>query len=321
MTRALMYAVAAIACARAGTIVIQNVSVVDVATGVVRAPARVEIAARVDAVIDGSGKFLIPGLWDMHAQTGTEDRLRALVAEGVVGVRDFGTPWQRVAAWQASIERGNLVGPAVLASGEPVNERGPVEARAAFDRRWDLDVDFIGFDRGIAREAYIALAEQARHWRMRLAGPLPTDVAAWEAAEARQASIEGTDGAEALTDAALDRWALMGTRLTPLLSAAPEAQRATAYRTVVKARRAGVEILAGSGADVSLHQELEQLVAAGLSPREALEAATLAPRRLLQIRVEDLVLLDANPLVDIRNARRVAGVVLRGSYIRIKASK
>src|SRR5712692_7472660 len=126
--RRLISALAAVACARAGTIVIENVSVVDVATGVVRAPARVVIEGREDAVIDGRGKFLIPGLWDMHAQTGTEERLRALVAEGVVGVRDFGTPWKRVAAWQESIEHRNLVAPAVLASGEPVNERGPVEA-------------------------------------------------------------------------------------------------------------------------------------------------------------------------------------------------
>ena len=53
---------------------------------------------------------------------------------------------------------------------------------------------------------------------------------------------------------------------------------------------------------------------AGLTPREALETATLAPRRLLSIKGNDVVLLDANPLKDIRNTRRVAGVVLRGRY-------
>jgi hypothetical protein len=300
--------------AHAGNIVIENVSIVDVATGVVRPPARVVINGPADARIDGRGKFLIPGLWDMHAQTDSEVRLRKLVSQGVVGVRDFDTPWRRVAEWREAMDRGRILGPAVLGAGEAVNATGPVEARTAFDRLWDLDVDFIGIERGIAREAYIALAEQARHWRLRLAGPLPPGIAAWEAAEARQASIEGTTGLEAITGYVWDRWALMGTRLTPLLAAAAAQQREAAYGVVKMARRAGVQILAGSGPGVSIQQELEQLVGAGLSTREALESATLAPRRLLPVQRNDVVLLDGNPLEDIRNVGRVAGVVLRGRY-------
>jgi len=304
----------AIPSACAGTIVIENVSVVDVASGVVRPPARVVIQGPVKALVDGHGKFLIPGLWDMHAQTGSDARLRKLVGQGVVGIVDFDTPWQRVAAWKVAMDAGQLLAPAVLGAGGAVDSRGPVEARTTFDRLWDLDVDFIGIERGIAREAYIALAEQARHWRLRLAGPLPPGIDAWEAAEARQSSIEGTTGLETLAFEVWDRWALMGTRLTPLLAAVAIPQREAAYGIVKMARQAGVQILAGSGSGVSVQQELEQLVRAGLSPREALEAATLAPRRLLSIKRNDVVLLEANPLLDIRNAGRVAGVVLRGRY-------
>jgi imidazolonepropionase-like amidohydrolase len=66
------------------------------------------------------------------------------------------------------------------------------------------------------------------------------------------------------------------------------------------------------------------MVAAGLSPREALESATLAPARLLgwdhvmgsvdSGKIADLVLLDGNPLQDISNTRRVAGVFAQGRY-------
>lgn len=74
----------------------------------------------------------------------------------------------------------------------------------------------------------------------------------------------------------------------------------------------------------SLHAELESLVAAGLEPAAALAAATREPARFLEMSDEvgtiepgkraDLVLLEANPLDDIRNTRSIAGVMLRGRW-------
>jgi imidazolonepropionase-like amidohydrolase len=93
--------------------------------------------------------------------------------------------------------------------------------------------------------------------------------------------------------------------------------------------RAGVQLLSGTDLSYliapgfSLHDELELMVEAGLSPAEALRAATGNPGQLFpsqQIgRVTagqraDLVLLDANPLTDIRSTRRIRAVVLRGRF-------
>jgi parallel beta-helix repeat protein len=95
--------------------------------------------------------------------------------------------------------------------------------------------------------------------------------------------------------------------------------------------QAGVRILAGSDAayvgafpGFSLHDELELLMAAGLRPAEALRAATLGPAEYLEAtdslgtvapgKLADLVLLDANPLEDIRNTQRISGVVANGRY-------
>jgi len=104
---------------------------------------------------------------------------------------------------------------------------------------------------------------------------------------------------------------------------------AAALQLTLLAKQAGVKVLAGSDAldgDVvhgfGLHDELQNLVAAGLSPAEALNAATLEPARHLGLeeklgsiavgKMADLVLLDANPLDDIRNTRRINTVFSDG---------
>jgi imidazolonepropionase-like amidohydrolase len=94
--------------------------------------------------------------------------------------------------------------------------------------------------------------------------------------------------------------------------------------------RAGIGILAGTDVPnpclapgFSLHDELGELVAAGLSPRAALAAATISPARFLRAtdslgtvspgKLADLVLLDGDPLIDIGNSRRIRAVFLDGS--------
>jgi imidazolonepropionase-like amidohydrolase len=76
----------------------------------------------------------------------------------------------------------------------------------------------------------------------------------------------------------------------------------------------------------SLHEELALLVEAGLTPLEALRTATVNPARVLGMadslgtieadKLADLVLLDANPLADITNTRRIRAVVANGRLYR-----
>lgn len=97
-------------------------------------------------------------------------------------------------------------------------------------------------------------------------------------------------------------------------------------------KRAGVEILAGTDTlnpyclpGFSLHDELSLLVQAGMTPMGALQAATLNPARFLGRekdlgtvapgKIADLVLLDANPLDDISNTRRISAVVFGGQFV------
>ena len=102
-------------------------------------------------------------------------------------------------------------------------------------------------------------------------------------------------------------------------------------RDLREMHHAGMDVLAGSDVGVvnifpgfSLHDEIALFVSElGMTPGEALERATSRSARFLGIsdsvgtvergKVADLVLLDANPLADIRNTRRIAAVVVRGS--------
>lgn len=104
-------------------------------------------------------------------------------------------------------------------------------------------------------------------------------------------------------------------------------------RALVRASlAAGVPIVAGTDAPVpgivpgfALHDELEALVRAGMTPQQALEAATRLPSEWLGVLSDrgtvepgkraDLLLLDADPLQAVGNTRRIAAVILGGRYL------
>jgi predicted amidohydrolase YtcJ len=94
----------------------------------------------------------------------------------------------------------------------------------------------------------------------------------------------------------------------------------------------GIEIMAGTDCPIffltpgqSLHKELEKLVETGLSPLEAIKAATLNPAKYFNLENElgsikanmwaDLVILDANPLENISNTTKINAVIKQGNLI------
>jgi len=107
----------------------------------------------------------------------------------------------------------------------------------------------------------------------------------------------------------------------------PTQLRENVLKGVLKLHRAGVRLLAGTDAPltpvgITTHVELELAVRAGLTPFEALQMATTIPAELLNERADigsievgklaDMVVVDGNPLTDIRNARNVKQVILNG---------
>ena len=154
-------------------------------------------------VIDGRGKWLIPGLWDMHVHsvvpTGRE-LLSLYVANGVTGVRDMGGDFAVVRRWRDEIARGTLVGPRIVAAGpyleghdSPIAHlevHTPTDARRAVDSLSTLGVDFVKVHSALPRETFFAAAREARAKHLAVAGHLSRNVTVTEASDSGQRSLE-----------------------------------------------------------------------------------------------------------------------------------
>ena len=164
-------------------------------------------------VLDATGKFLIPGLWDMHVHTifgdwipgGKEVSLPLFIANGITGVRDMGGDLDTLLEWRRQIAAGALLGPRMIISGpmldgpksrfpSSLSIASPEEGRKAVDDLKAKGIDFIKIQSFIQRDAYFAVADEAKKQRMVLAGHVPDAVRASEAVEAGQKSIEHLTG-------------------------------------------------------------------------------------------------------------------------------
>jgi imidazolonepropionase-like amidohydrolase len=155
-------------------------------------------------LIDASGKFLIPGLWDMHVHGASNGDARwsypLFIANGVAGVRDMWGP-EDANKFRAHPESETMPAPHVyLASpiidGKPPAWQGsivvtsPEEARTVVDKYKRNGADFIKVYQRLARDEYFAIADEAKRQHIPFAGHLPRYITAWEAAAAGQRSIE-----------------------------------------------------------------------------------------------------------------------------------
>jgi hypothetical protein len=164
-------------------------------------------------VVDATGKFLIPGLWDMHVHLLQEERIKKsfpmLLANGVLGIRDMGSPseeLEKISQWRGQIETGEISGPHIIASGPMIDGATPmfahlsISAKDEIEARQDVDflkqsgVDFIKVYSLLSRKAYFAIADEAKKQHIPFAGHVPDSVSALEAANAGQRSIEHLSG-------------------------------------------------------------------------------------------------------------------------------
>jgi len=164
-------------------------------SGKVRIPKNAEI-------IDGSGKFLIPGLWDMHVHTSQlgQDLLPMFIANGVTGVRDMHSSWsafEQIRAWNGGAQAWPRIvasGPGIDGPGSPKHGvlivRNAAEARESVMLLKQRGAAFVKIYEMLSRESYDAIASQAAKEGLPFVGHLPLSVTIAEVLTAGQRSIE-----------------------------------------------------------------------------------------------------------------------------------
>jgi imidazolonepropionase-like amidohydrolase len=162
-------------------------------------------------VVNASGKFLIPGLWDMHVHSAFADSpwdekliYPLYIANGITGIRDMGGDASMLEQRRDAIRNGHLLGPQMfiagpfLAMGKPDEQTIPVptaeDAKRAVDSIKAGGFDFVKILSNVPRDSYFAIAEEAAKQKIPFAGHVPYSISAEEAAEAGQRSIEHLTG-------------------------------------------------------------------------------------------------------------------------------
>ena len=161
-------------------------------------------------VVEGAGKFLIPGLWDMHAHWGpgyafmAAPYLPLFTANGVTGIRMMaGHPVYL--QWRRQLTEGTLTGPRMVLAGIIVDGPKPFwrdsiatnttdDGRQAVQRTQQDGYDFVKVYSSLSRGVFFAIADEAKNWRIPFAGHVPDAVRVEEASDAGQKSIEHLTG-------------------------------------------------------------------------------------------------------------------------------
>jgi hypothetical protein len=395
---------------QARVLAITRVNVVDVADGrivpnttvTINGGTIVGVAAssappRNAHVVDGQDTFLIPGLWDMHAhmEASGESWLQLYVANGVTGIRDMGSDLDLILKMREATSSGRVLGPRIFAAG-PILDDAPgdwpfrMRVKTAEDGKSAVQllkrrgVDLIKVHDHTPREAFFAIAEEARRQNLPLAGHVPRGLSVQEIIDAGQSDIEHLDNLRLWRPCpgqgyqpeacrpffemlarrgiwqtpTLAAWSELGTIGTPASAVSADRmayagkslrrmwagnQSLFATPEVIKQLRAGAELGAKVTSDMAkagvgiltgcdsmiagfcVHDELETMVRGGMTPLAALQTATLNPARYFGLqqtagsiapgKTADLVLLDANPLTDVTNIRRIRAVVVAGRLL------
>ncbi len=333
-------------------------------------------------LIDGSGKYLIPGLADLHVHLNDDNNLLLMIANGVTTARNMtGHPFHL--QLRERIEKNEILGPTLYTAspilesadklwGNSIGLKNITEARDTVIALKNKGYNFIKIYHTLTPELYRRILQVGDSINIQIVGHIPVQVELSETLSLNQCSIEhiDLDQMRAIsTDISLEKKAEMigvsGKWVCPTLIVHKNIQKhpvdanlQRAYEQYVdkdtrtfwrqasadgesefelqkKLTRlmfeSGARLLTGTDclnsyvlAGFSLHEELQELVNSGLPEFEVLKASTINAAEFLKRKqdvgtievgkIADLILLEGNPLENIRNTKRISGVMFKGKW-------
>jgi imidazolonepropionase-like amidohydrolase len=342
-------------------------------------------------VVHAEGKFLLPGLWEMHTHYSGVEFGPALLAAGVTTARDCGGEFEFLTTVRKTIDTQNGLGPRLLFAGlidgggpaafGDINVEAPAQAAAVVDRYHTAGFEQIKLYTLLKPDVVKAISAEAHRLGMTVTGHVPAAMNAFEGVDAGMDQINhlqfvtrvmhpaGTQTVDLASPEAkkaisffkehqtvIDPTASWGemaghskdmevASFEPGVNAAPytlsskflamgsPAADSASFHTRMETNeavigalyRAGVPIVAGSDTGLlgyGLDREIELYVQAGMTPMDAIKTATIVSARVMKLDKDsgsiepgkraDLILLDGDPLEDIRNLRKVSKVITNG---------
>lgn len=196
--------------------IIRNVNIVDVENDTIKSSKNIalvghkikfisddEIRILGDVeIIEGKGKFVIPGLWDMHAHYHSNYHYskNLLLANGVTGIREMWGKMDSVKSIREKSELGLILSPEIYSSGNVINGKkgwlpfkfisSEEEAVKEVINQNEQGVDFIKIYDGLSKKQFIAISKTCDELGISFSGHVPRSVNYYEAIEYQQKSIE-----------------------------------------------------------------------------------------------------------------------------------
>lgn len=329
--------------------------------------------------IDGTGRFLIPGLNDMHVHINDENSLLLFIANGVTTIRNMvGYDYHLVLKDKINGQR--ILGPTMYTTGAILEGSRPVwdfstvvttkaEATDAVLTCKQQGFDFVKVYHTLPDNLYRQILRTADSIDIPVVGHIPFDLKLEGTLSLTPYTLEHIDIRPIDENISLENKEKMigmsGKWICPTLVVLRNLQRdpddTSLHRNYAKyvdektraywdsrywkgesvfelQKEMAKQIFANGGrfiagtdclnpyvlAGFSIHEELQEMVNAGLSEFDVLQAATIRPAEMLkrdhligtvqQGKIADLILLDGNPLDDINNTTKIGGVMVKGRW-------
>jgi len=299
-------------------------------------------------VIDASNKFLIPGLWDMHAHIFHPSYLQKALLSGVTSVRDMGNEFDFLVQLKDMVGKKSVPSPNLYAAGlldgkSPATlgttlATNPEEIIANVRRYHEAGLTQIKVYSSVGKKNFDLIVADAKRYQMQVVGHLPTGYtlgyfinnglnslshihflmnnikwSSGDLVEANKTLLDNMLARRTYLDPTLNVYRLTGDKKVGLY-----------FRLVKMFADYGIPIVAGTDNEGTIPEEIQSYVQLGLTPLEAIRSATIVPATLMgsakdsgsieKGKAGELLILEDNPLLDINALSKIHTIVL-GEFV------